>query len=138
MAFRVLLVVLLVAECSLTALAQVDDDFAEFDDEEGEFDFDMPGELVIHSRHRGGNFFLLNRLRCSLWIDYTEEEVATGSEESDQFDDGDDGEEMVSFNWPEVALIRNQLIILSIQTVEDDDEDVFEVDVEEFEVTRSL
>ena len=42
MAFRLLL--LLVAACSLTALAQVDDDFAEFDDEEGEFDFDMPGE----------------------------------------------------------------------------------------------
>lgn len=45
MAFRLLLAVLLAA-CSLTALAQVDDDFAEFDDEEGEFDFDMPGELV--------------------------------------------------------------------------------------------
>ena len=42
MAFRLLLLV--VAACSLTALAQVDDDFAEFDDEEGEFDFDMPGE----------------------------------------------------------------------------------------------
>ena len=46
MAFRLLLIVSLVAACSLTALAQADDDFAEFDDEEGEFDFDMPGELV--------------------------------------------------------------------------------------------
>lgn len=59
MAFRILLVVLLVAECSLTALAQVDDDFAEFDDEEGEFDFDMPGELVIHSRHFAATFFFI-------------------------------------------------------------------------------
>ena len=42
MAFRLLLLV--VAACSLTALAQVDDDFAEFDDEEGDFAFDMPGE----------------------------------------------------------------------------------------------
>ena len=41
-----------------------------------------------------------------------------------------------------MALIRNQYQsfsdCISIQTVEDDDEDVFEVDVEEFEVTRSL
>ena len=48
---------------------------------------------------------------------YTEEEVAAGNEESDQFDDGDDGEEMVSKSfrhvWPEVALIRNQLKLFS-------------------------
>ena len=49
MAFRLLLIVSLVAACSLTVLAQADDDFAEFDDEEGEFDFDMPGELVLNS-----------------------------------------------------------------------------------------
>lgn len=53
MAFRLLLVLL--AACSLTALAHVDDDFAEFDDEEGEFDFDMPGELIIsHKKLRDG------------------------------------------------------------------------------------
>ena len=40
MAWKLLLVL---AACSLTALAHLDDDFAEFDDEEGEFDFDMPG-----------------------------------------------------------------------------------------------
>ena len=44
MAFKLLLSLLLLATCSLTALAISDDDFAEFDDEEGEFDFDMPGE----------------------------------------------------------------------------------------------
>ena len=48
MAFRLLLVLL--ATCSLTALAHSDDDFAEFDDEEGEFDFDMPGELTVFPR----------------------------------------------------------------------------------------
>ena len=48
MAFRLLLVLL--AVCSLTALAHVDDDFAEFDDEEGEFDFDMPGELTFSTK----------------------------------------------------------------------------------------
>lgn len=51
MAFRLLLVLL--AACSVTALAQVDDDFAEFDDEEGEFDFDMPGKLTISPKLRG-------------------------------------------------------------------------------------
>ena len=41
---------MLLATCSLTALAHSDDDFAEFDDEEGEFDFDMPGELTFSPR----------------------------------------------------------------------------------------
>ena len=39
------LLLLLLAVCSLTVRAHVDDDFAEFDDEEGEFDFDVPGGL---------------------------------------------------------------------------------------------
>lgn len=98
MAFRLLLVLL--AACSLTALAQVDDDFAEFDDEEGEFDFDMPGELNNSpqtSRHNLYHIYISAMLTCKLaYIHYTEEEVAAGNEESDQFDDGDDGEEMVS------------------------------------------
>lgn len=42
MALKLLLI--LFAVCSLTARAHLDDDFAEFDDEEGEFDFDLPGE----------------------------------------------------------------------------------------------
>jgi hypothetical protein len=54
-----LLVVLLVAASSLKALAQVDDDFAEFDDEEGEFDFDMPGNYSLQTLRR---HFLSNRL----------------------------------------------------------------------------
>ncbi len=53
-----LLVVLLVAASSLKALAQADDDFAEFDDEEGEFDFDMPGNSLQTLRRH----FLSNRL----------------------------------------------------------------------------
>lgn len=97
MAFRLLLVLL--AACSLTALAQVDDDFAEFDDEEGEFDFDMPGELNNSPQTSRHNLYhiISAMLTCKLaYIHYTEEEVAAGNEESDQFDDGDDGEEMVS------------------------------------------
>ena len=39
------LFLLLFSVCLLSARAHVDDDFAEFDDEEGEFDFDLPGEL---------------------------------------------------------------------------------------------
>ena len=91
MAFRLLLVIL--AACSLTVLAQVDDDFAEFDDEEGEFDFDMPGELIIYNKKNFAIFLPPAMFTCNL---NAEEEVVAGNEESDQFDDGDDGEEMVS------------------------------------------
>ena len=66
MAFRLLLIVSLFAACSLTALAQADDDFAEFDDEEGEFDFDMPGELVVHSRLRGATFSVKSSTMLSI------------------------------------------------------------------------
>ena len=47
MALKLLLLVL--AVCSLTAGARSDDDFAEFDDEEGEFDFDIPGKFAAKS-----------------------------------------------------------------------------------------
>lgn len=43
------LLLLLFSACLLTARAHVDDDFAEFDDEEGEFDFDLPGEFTMKS-----------------------------------------------------------------------------------------
>lgn len=45
MAYRLFLLLFVFAACSLTARAHSDDDFAEFDDEEGEFDFDLPGEF---------------------------------------------------------------------------------------------
>ena len=48
MALKLLLI--LFAVCSLTARAHLDDDFAEFDDEEGEFDFDLPGERYFSDR----------------------------------------------------------------------------------------
>ena len=41
------LFLLLFSVCLLSARAHVDDDFAEFDDEEGEFDFDLPGEFIL-------------------------------------------------------------------------------------------
>ena len=95
------LFLLLFSVCSLSVRAHTDDDFAEFDDEEGEFDFDLPGEYYEFNKsswstrshttwasERSAN--RIKRYACYI----TEEDVDHGTSEA--VDDFDDNGEMVS------------------------------------------